>query len=324
MLTRFDVDPDRLATVLEPLGRPVRIEPLTGGLFATVLRVTLAGGREVVAKVVPSDETHLMSYERGLLRTEGRINRDLAGSGVPVPVVLLEDHSRTAMDADVLVSSFLPGATWRNLALTAEASSAVVRRLGAVMAAAHRVTGEAFGYPAPEAGMLAADWPTAFALMVGGVLADAERWHVPVPAERALAAVERHRGALAEVARPAVVHNDLWSGNVLLDEDLRIVGITDTERTVWADPLLDLVGADQFGTFSPDPALLDGDAAAGGRLALDLASPSGLVRYALYRVYYSLVLLTEITVRGYIGEQAREQRAAALSSLDPALRRLGV
>jgi aminoglycoside phosphotransferase (APT) family kinase protein len=41
--------------------------------------------------------------------------------------------------------------------------------------------------------------------------------------------------ALDEVTRPALIHFDLWPGNIFVDGS-RIVGLIDHERAFWGDP----------------------------------------------------------------------------------------
>ncbi|MGX5771909.1 phosphotransferase family protein [Microbacterium trichothecenolyticum] len=323
MLTKFLVDEAQLSDLVAPVGRLSSAEPLSGGMFATAFRLHFDDGRRAVAKIVGADTSRLLTYERGLLGTEALTYRMLEDSGVPVPRVLHTDFSRKLLDADLVVAEHLPGVSWFGRELD-ETQTAVVRRnLGAVMASLHRVEAASFGYPAPDAALGAHTWREAFVLMIEAVLADAERWQVPLPAERVRAAVARHSDALDAVTRAAVVHADLWEGNVFIDPDtLDIVGIIDTERTLWGDPLHELVGADQFGTGEPNADLLWGDATAGGVLARELASPSGPTRLQLSRLYFSLVLTIEPTMRGYEGEWVVGYEKDARANVDLALERL--
>ncbi|MGU3645472.1 phosphotransferase family protein [Microbacterium sp. C23T] len=323
MLTKFLVDEAQLTDLVAPVGRLSSAEPLSGGMFATAFRLHFDDGRRAVAKIVGADTSRFLTYELGLLGTEALTYRMLEGSGVPVPRVLHTDFTREVLDADLVVAEHLPGVPWLGRELD-EAQTAVVRRnLGAVMAGLHRVDAPSFGYPAADAGLSAATWREAFVLMIEAVLADAERWQVVLPVERVRAAVATHSDALDTVTRAAVVHTDLWEGNVFIDPDsLDIVGIIDTERTLWGDPLHELVGADQFGTGEPNADLLAGDAAAGGVLARELATPTGPTRLQLSRLYFSLVLAVEPTMRGYEGEWAVGYEHGARANLDLALDRL--
>lgn len=331
---------DQLVEIVAPLtaerGAVVEVTRLTGGMFAVAHALEFADGSRAVIKVSDADPARLCRYEVGIARTEAETFEVLGERGLPVPAVLLTDFSRERFVADVVVTSHLAGTPW-NVAGLDEASDAVVRReLGGLMARLHRVGAPAFGYPAPEAGLRAADWRTAFTLMVEGVLQDAADTGTEVSADAVRAALARHGGALDVVTRAAIVHNDLWPANLFLDvgsdaggdegssaadgeREPRIVGLIDTERTVWGDPLLDLVGADQFGLWHVDPDLLAGNTAAGGVLAAELASPTGAARFALYRLYYSLVLVAEIPIRGYEGEWVAGHRSAAEAVLAAAL-----
>ena len=313
-----------LRDILSPLGEVQTVETLAGGMFATALRVTFADGSRSVVKLVSADTSRMCTYERGILRTEARIFQSLTGSGVPVPRVQLTDFSRARLDADVVVTEHLPGTVWNDLDLDDGRQRHLRRELGAIMAAAHRVSGEHFGYPAPESGLRAASWRDAFTRMIEALLADARHWQVQLPVARVRAALDVHGGCLDEVVMSATVHADLWPGNVFVDEaSLRIVGIIDTERTVWADPLLDLVGAEQFSAAPPDADIMAGNAAAGGVLTALLETPGGQVRLHLYRMYYTLLLVTEVSVRGYEGDFADWYATTARSNLEAALTYLG-
>ena len=50
--------------------------------------------------------------------------------------------------------------------------------------------------------------------------------------------VSHNLDVLDEVSEPALVHWDLWAGNVFV-KDGKITGITDFERALWGDPLME-------------------------------------------------------------------------------------
>ncbi|OJX95962.1 MAG: hypothetical protein BGO96_06535 [Micrococcales bacterium 73-15] len=322
MTHKLDVTPTQIAAVLRPIGVPERIERLTGGMFAAAYRVTLADGGRVVVKATATDPRRLCRYELGIARTEVEVYRTLAGRGLPVPAVVLTDFGHDVVAGDVVVTAHLPGTPWIELDLDEEGAARARRALGGFMADLHRVPAPAFGYPAAESGLRALDWPTAFEAMVEAIVQDATDVGVVLPVDRIRATVRAHRGALRVVTAPAVVHTDLWPANVFLDDDLAIVGVIDTERTVWGDPLLDLIGVDQLGLFDVDGDLLAGDTEAGGVLAQQLATPTGPARFALYRLYFSLILVAEVDVRGYDDAWVPEHRVRVRGLLDATLDRL--
>jgi len=256
---------------------------LSGGGFAAVWRAGLADGRDVVVKVGPAAGARLLRYERGLIAAEAAYFRTVrvGAPGVPVPEVL---H----LGADWIVTTLLPGDS-----LTGLSDSAGVReQLGAAIAGLHRITGPHFGYTGDRPA--AADWPTAYGAIIADLLADAADWAVPLPPGLdALAA--RHHANLATVTRPALLHFDLWDGNVLAD-DGRLTGLVDGERFLWGDPLLDLVSPALFHRIEDDPEhpFLRGYTAATG-LVLDDAAR---IRLALYRVHLHVLMLAEGPSRG--------------------------
>jgi aminoglycoside phosphotransferase (APT) family kinase protein len=263
------------------LGRPVLdAAELSGGGFATVWRATLADGREVVVKVGPPPTARLLAYEEGLIRREAEYFR-LVADRAPVPSVL-------AASDGWIVTTLLPGRP-----LTAADSPLARTQLGAVVAAIHNIIGPHFGYVSEPAGARASgrDWPTAFLAMVASLRADAAAWSVPLPPLDGL--VERHAAVLASVTRPALLHFDLWDGNVLAAPSGALTGLVDGERYLYGDPLLDLVSPALFRRIedSPDHPFLLG-------YGLSHFDRSARIRLALYRLHLYVLMLAEAPSRG--------------------------
>ncbi|AGL19955.1 aminoglycoside phosphotransferase [Actinoplanes sp. N902-109] len=277
---------------------------MSGGSFAAVWLAELADGRSVVVKAGPLEGVPLLRYEHGLIEAEAayyRLVRDVA----PVPEVL---H----VADDWLAVTHLPGRP-----LTGIDDSAEIRvQLGATVARIHELSGPVFGYV--EGGRAhGPDWPTAFTAMMAELLADARDWAVPLPAGIA-ATVERHRPVLALATRPALLHFDLWDGNVLA-ADGRLSGLVDGERYLYGDPLLDLVSPALFHRIEeePDHPFLRGYTAATG-LTLDDAART---RLALYRLHLYTLMVTECPSRG---QAVGGERYAFLTQLlDGELQMLG-
>jgi len=313
--------PAQLAALLAPLGEMAHSTPLTGGMFATTSAVTMTDGARVIVKASPTDARRLCRYEYGIAASEALVYGMLAGRA-PVPEVLLTDFTRSLVDADIVVTRHLPGRVWNDLALDDAATACARHGLGALMAELHRVPAPAFGYPSPQTGMRRDDWRSAVTAMFDGILQDAAESGTTLPAQRVRTVLARHGHVLEAVTAPVVVHNDLWPANIFLDDDLGIVGLIDTERTVWGDPLFDLVGANQMAEEHAEEQIIEGNTDAGGVLAAELASPTGPLRLALYRLYYTLILVTEIDIRGFEGEWLSEYRASVARLLEDALRQL--
>jgi aminoglycoside phosphotransferase (APT) family kinase protein len=307
---------DALTSLVAPLGTLADAELLTGGQFATTYRVTLADGTRVVVKTAPVGTDGLLTYERDLLRAEALVYGLAADRpALRMPQVLHTDFSRTLLPGDALVVSHLPGVPWVDAGLGPASSDPrterAERETGAVLAALHAIEGPVYGYPC---GRQEATWTESFTGMIDELLDDASTWSVDVPAAEVRAALDQHRNVLADVTRPALVHTDLWAGNVFVDPETgAVVGVIDPERAIWGDPLADLVGIDPMGREPGTPAVLDGYG------PLDVDSPSARTRLDLYRMRLCLVMMIEITPRRFEGDWVEPHRTAVTANLHRAL-----
>ena len=333
MPENVDVDTDslleRLREVLAPLGPVRELEPLSGGFFATAFRAVLGDGTEAVVKIAPSDTSRLLTYEHDLMRAEALVyGLASARPDLLMPRLLATDFTRSVLDDDLVVASFLPGEIWDRAGFGSVAddprAARAERDLGRLMARLHTVAGPRFGYLVDDSPLVGDTWPEAFERIVEALLADGAQWSVELPVGRIRRALAENCGALADVAAPALIHHDLWPGNLFVDPGSgELVGVIDPERALWGDPLLELVAADQSGA-NPLPAgLLAGYAEQAGA-SIDVTSPSALARLRLYRVLWSLVWIVEAVPRKYEGEFASWYVATARANLDGALDRLGV
>lgn len=273
---------------------------LSGGTFAAVWRAALADGREVVVKVGPPPTAHVLAYEKGLIPAEAeyfRLVRDHA-PGVPVPSVL-------AVCDDWIITTLVPGRP-----LTDEDAPRARIELGAAVAAVHEISGPYFGYTGDRPS--GRDWPTAFAAIVAGLRADAAEWNVPLPPLDGV--VERHHDVLATVTRPALLHFDLWDGNVLVSLSGGLAGLVDGERYLYGDPLLDLVSPALFRRIEDEPEhpFLRGyrpepfDAAA-------------RIRLSLYRLHLYVLMIAEGPSRGIRRTDGRHDYLTDLLNAELAL-----
>lgn len=268
---------------------------LTDGWFNTAYRVVLDDGRAAVVKLAPPADVAILRYEHGIMATEAMVYRRIAAlPDVPAPELL-------RAGPDFLAISLLEGTPWDKATdLPEDTQRALRRELGAITARLHTLTSDEFGYPAAESALSAPDWRTAFTAMVDALLDDAERWQSSLgatPAEiRNLVAEGGY--ALDEITRPALIHFDLWPGNIFID-GARVVGLIDHERAFWGDPAAELVSLAFGGDVGQGSDLVAGYTEAGG--VLDF-TPAFQHRLALYHLYLSLLLVIECGPRGYTDE----------------------
>ncbi|NUR72872.1 MAG: aminoglycoside phosphotransferase family protein [Hamadaea sp.] len=289
----------------------------TEGFYAAVYGVALADGRQVVLKVAPDPTLRQLRYEVDLMRTEIEFYERAASAGVPLPRLWYADPDTGFMIMERLGGSLFSEAKKE---MSAEEIRAVRRRIGELSARLNGVRGEFFGYPRRDGRTRSASWREAFQAIIADILADAEEFERDLtrPVSEVRALFERHGAALDVVTEPALVHFDLWDGNIFVRRDpdgWAIEGVIDGERALYADPILELVSLITF--CGEDEA----DAVVDGYLGRPLTDDEQL-RLCLYRVYLWLILVVEPAVRRYPPEEEQRVLDWVLPNLSRDLDRL--
>jgi fructosamine-3-kinase len=257
-----DILADRLESALGR--RPDRLARIAGGHGATVWRLDI-GGERLIAKSAPS---HLAS--------ESRMLADLAAAGAPVPQVHHGDDQLVVMDYVETDGTGLSDAGGRALAET--------------LAALHANTAQEYGHGydvmiggLPQINERFVSWVDFFRwkrLDVASWLAMRAGRISPDLNERLWRLGERLRDWLQEPPRPALLHGDLWIGNVLCRNG-HAVALIDP-AIAYGHPEIELAFTQLFGGFPPSFL----------RRYLEIASPPPGFheeRRALYQLYPLLV-----------------------------------
>jgi fructosamine-3-kinase len=199
-----------------------RLERLGGESVSEVLLVRRPNGPPVVAKSGPA------------LAAEAAMLRALAAAGVPAPTVEAE-HEGVLLLEHVENDGLFSARAWADI-------GARIRRL-------HDRTGETYGWPVDYAiGTVSfdnretGDWPLFWAeqrLVATASLLD-RPWRARV--ERLAA---RLHDLLPAAPPPALLHGDLWTGNILV-RDGRMAGLVDP-ACYHGDAEVDLAMLDLFG-----------------------------------------------------------------------------
>ena len=227
------------AAIAEALGRPVAgLEPLGGGSVAEVLLVQLTDGGRLVAKCRQPGQPPL-----GL---EARMLDDLRAEGdLPVPAVLHRDDDLLLLEH---VEHDIGGL-----------DEAAERRLGLLIGRLHARPRPAFGYgydtligPLPQPNPTAERWVPFFAehrllhmadlAHALGQLPDELRTRIDLLADQ----LDQH---LTEPAHPALLHGDLWHGNILSRAG-QVVALLDP-ALYWGHPEAELAFLTLFSSVGP-------------------------------------------------------------------------
>ena len=236
--------------------------PVSGGDLSTVLRLRLDDGRSAIAKIGP-----LAAREAGMLRA-------IAATGAPAPEVMAAEGDLLVM-AELASDGGLSDA-WGSLA-------AALRRLHAPQGGDYgRETDHGFGAVAIPNGWRS-DWASFWA-------DNRLRCHLahldPDLARRIERLADTTGMLLPDRPAPALLHGDLWGGNVLVSHG-GVTGLIDPACYI-GDREVDVAMLTIFD--SPPPRFLD---------ALDL-EPGWRVRLPVYRLWPLLVHL-RLFGAGYAG-----------------------
>jgi fructosamine-3-kinase len=179
-----------------------KAETLGGGNLSQILRIWLADGREAIVKNGPAP------------RTEAAMLRAIAASGAPAPAVLAVSDEALVMEPRPSGSSL--SEAWESL--------------GAAVAVLHQARGDRYGWaedyafgPVVIANGWSDDWPRFWG--EHRLLCHAP--HIPGALARRVEALAADLPSrLPARPAPALLHGDLWTGNVLVHGG-RISGLID-------------------------------------------------------------------------------------------------
>jgi aminoglycoside phosphotransferase (APT) family kinase protein len=225
-------------------GTPINlVRELDGGQFNNTYLIELADRDPVILRVAPPPEQAVFWHERFLMRRELAMQPLLAPIAALLPTILMTDFTHEVIERDYLFQRWMPGSLWWDVQqdLTPEEHDDLWRQFGQLVRAISSVQGEAFGLV--QNGSQFPTWSLTLLDWLELTIIDAANSSLDTALLcRLLAIVRDHTGFLDEIARPRLLHGDLWLFNLLIErnkEGPRIVGVLDADRGSWGDPLAD-------------------------------------------------------------------------------------
>jgi aminoglycoside phosphotransferase (APT) family kinase protein len=303
--------------VLDAFGEGVSLldmTELTHGWFNAAYVLTLSDERRCVLKVAPPRDVDVMSYEHNIMATEvAALKLIRAHTSAPVPQVLWYDETCARLPSPLFIMEHCSGELLETLrpSLNNEQQLIVDAQIAGFLRSMNALTNPTFGLQAPDAPRFSS-WSEAFGWLVETALVDGEAKQVvlPCPYDRIRRFVGSQTNVLDEVTSPRFVHWDLWDSNIFVDpQTLKVVGLIDFERALWADPLME---SQFFSKINDDRFLL----AYGEPL---WTSPEIQHRRLMYDLYLFVVMVVEVAYRQYpteeIDRMGRHQLGLTLAKL---------
>ncbi|MCB0177704.1 MAG: aminoglycoside phosphotransferase family protein [Anaerolineae bacterium] len=241
----------------------LRFSPVKTGKHNASFWVECDAGRFVL-RIAPPDDAGLLFYERLMMRQEPRLHALIrANTPIPAAEVIGYDFSRRLIDRDYILLAALPGQPLSEVSgLTATQFSRTLHQVGEYLRQLHTLTATGcldlnptqYGYLGEHQPMPPQpDWGLAFELMwhklLDDVVASGGYSHAEAQAMRDL--LELHRHHFERPVTASLLHMDIWSQNILIDDAGNVTGLVDFDRALWGDVEIEYAVLDYCGISEP-------------------------------------------------------------------------
>jgi len=250
ILAHLDLDPDSL-----------KFAPVSTGKHNASYWVDCDQGRFVL-RIAPPDDVGFLFYERLMMRQEPDLHRIiLAETDMPVAEIVGYDFQRGQLDRDYVLMAALPGTPISEAnGLTPAKFQRALEQVGHYLAQLHRLTAltclgqDAYGYLGRHRPMEAqSSWGLAFRVMWNKLLDDVVACgaYTADEGQAMRNLLEIHFEHFDRPVRPSLLHMDVWSQNILVDEAGNVTGLVDFDRALWGDVEIEFAVLDYCGISEP-------------------------------------------------------------------------
>jgi aminoglycoside phosphotransferase (APT) family kinase protein len=236
-------------------GDALRFQPIRTGKHNRSYYVH-AGEDEMVLRICPPPDLGMLFYERNMMAQEPSIHALLrAETTVPVAEIYAYDDSHTRIDRSYMLMERLPGRALSEMPNVAKRFyDRVLVQVGEYLRQVHRLTAEQYGYlgahhpmePQPT-------WPQAFRVMWNALLDDTVNagGYSVAKADSLRELYDAYAPNFAHPTQASLLHMDVWSQNILVDERGTVTGLVDLDRALWGDPEIEFAVLDYCGISEP-------------------------------------------------------------------------
>jgi 5-methylthioribose kinase len=274
----------------------VSCESLMDGWFNSIYSITLNTDQEVILKIAPPSSIKVLRYEKNIMDTEVQVMQLMKAKNiVPVPAVLHYSTSKSIINSKYFFMEKIKSSPYDKLKpnLSDSEKEKIEIELGQLNKNINNIKSEYFGYYSNSARQ-SKKWSVAFGYMLKDILDDGKECDVklPMPYDEIEALIMSKKDIFDLVNTPCLVHWDLHDGNLFIDQADKINGVIDFERTIWADPLMEVY----FGDFFDKRYFCKGY---GSFMTFTLEEN---LRRDAYNIYLYLIMVIEGTYRNYTDE----------------------
>ena len=227
------------------------ITPISTGKFNTSYFITCDQIRWVI-RIAPPRDSVFIFYERDMMRQEPGIHaRLLELTSIPVPKIIAYDDSLAHIDRDFIIMERLPGGPISEIRCN---YNSVLNQVGDFLAQTHAITAGTYGYIGEHHPMdPQTRWVDAFHIMwnrlIDGIV-DVGHYD-DGESRRFRALLDRHITLFDRDVPSSLLHMDVWSENILVDECSVVTGLIDWDRALWGDPEIEYAVLDYCGISEP-------------------------------------------------------------------------
>lgn len=263
-----------------------QISMLKGGLFNTTYFIETAGpDGKWILRVAPKSHENLYSFEKNMMAVEPYIYELLISHDIPCSRVIRFDDSGDIIPRPYMIIEFIDSIQLNDPSITAEEYIMLQEELGRHTRMMHSITSHKFGWPQPDGSVHGyAAWSQVL-IDFAGEVADKCRQHQLFEdsvIDEFISVFHANQELFDEITVPALVHNDLWDPNVLVQRDDQgrpyIVAIIDADRAMFADREFDFI------VYKNDPRFMKGY---GHVLQTDLRSLTRRKAYKMLMDFFS-------------------------------------
>ena len=212
-------------------------------------------GADRVLRISPPDDAGFLYYERRMMAQEPQLHSLLRSeTTVPVAEIIAFDGTRHLVNRDYLLMERLPGRPLTETHLSGRMLDGVLEQVGGYLAQMHGLVADRFGYLGAHRPMAPQrTWVEAFGVMWNKLMDDivACGGYSTEEADAYRRLFRIYRPHFDRETPASLLHMDVWSQNILVDDGGRVTGLVDMDRALWGDVEIEFAVLDYCGISEP-------------------------------------------------------------------------